>query len=303
VCKIDQATGLASGPGIVAAFNAFEAPFGGSIRITGFILNPPNQMAGAAPIKYRVSVRDRSGAIPGPWQPLANSFTITITEQNGIGLPVQYNTTQSIDADGFYTYREQTYPNQWREVAMNVLASWETLGQAPGLWEIRLEAKLPDNTILPAGTILCEEDGTTRSTVLVRLDERAPSAAVAITGFSRDGGPVNPAVSCGTFQVGDVLHGTYSTFDAEGHFSRLSLRVEPAGPANGATVNPASRSYPALVPTIGENGTWTLDTSPMDPCGYVIYLDVSDRTIVHSGSLGWDNHASAGFCLKTPAEE
>jgi hypothetical protein len=301
VCDINQTSGLASGAGVVAAFTANRSPFGGTVTITGFILNPPNVMAGALPFKYRVLVRELpTMGGPGPWQPLANSFNITITEQNGLGMPVQYNDTQSIGGDGFYTYREQAYPNQWREVAANVLAKWITATPMTGMWEIMLEAKLPDGTILPVGTILCLDDGSTRSSVKVWLDEVAPSADVTITGFSRGGGPVQPAVDCGTFQVGDIIYGKYASFDE--HFNRLTLTVEPAGPAAGAIVNPSSRrfGFPDFVPTTGESGNWTLDTSGMQACGYVVRLWSIDRTIVNSGSIGWGRPDSVGFCLKDP---
>ena len=37
----------------------------------------------------------------------------------------------------------------------------------------------------------------------------------------------------------------------------------------------------------------------MDPCGYVIRMDVWDRTIVSGGS-GWHDYDAVGFCLKAP---
>jgi hypothetical protein len=299
VCDIDQTTGLATGTGVGAAFTANQAPFGATLTITGFILNPLNVMAGAAPIKYKIFVRELSGG-PGPWQPLTNSFTITVTEQNGISLPIQYNETQAIDLSGYYTYREQNFPNQWREVAQNVLAKWITSNPMTGMWEIMIEAKLPNNTILTGGTLFCLADGTTRSTVKVWLDEVAPSAKVTITGYTRNGGPLQPAGDCGTFQVGDVIFGTYESFDQ--HFNRLGLHVEPGGPAHGASPDPSSRAFgfPDFVPTTGESGTWKLDTQAMDACGYIIRLETVDRTIVNSGSIGWPNHDAAGFCLKEP---
>ncbi len=290
VCDIDQTTGWATGTGIIPPFTARESPFGGVITITGFILNPPNVLAGATPIKYKVYVRE----LGGTWQPLANTFAIDYTEQNGPGLPFQVtNYLQSIDPiDGYYTYLEQNYPNQWLIVTGGVLARWITGQPMIGLWEIKLEAKLPNGTTVPAGAIFCPKDGTFRSTVIVDLDEAAPTAKIDITGFSRGGGPVQPATDCGKFEVGDVIHGTYSTFDLEGHFNSLSLGVLPSG----NPVNPSSRSYP-IVSTNGEAGTWTLDTSGMEPCGYVVELGVNDRTIVSSGTIGWPNSASVGFCL------
>ena len=288
VCNIDQTTGMATG----------EKPFGGTVSITGYIPNPPDVLS--PPIKYRVSVRQlpASPTPPGPWQPLTNSFTISISEQIGGGLPEGYDAPQAIDpADGFYTYREDPNPlgGGWRRVKHRLLAKWITAAPMTGLWEIKVEAKDPSGTIFTAGTIKCVADGSTRRNVKVLLDEVAPTPEIHITQFSRGGGPRQPAVECGTFQVGDVIYGTYTTTDE--HFRKLTLTVEPTGPAHGATVSPSSRTYPA-VPTIGETGTWSLDTSPMDPCGYIVRLWVWDRTIANGDHRGWWNKDSVGFCLK-----
>jgi hypothetical protein len=48
-----------------------------------------------------------------------------------------------------------------------------------------------------------------------------------------------------------------------------------------------------------EDGTWQLDTTGMDPCGYVVHLETYDRTIVDSSTpVGWTRPGFVGFCLK-----
>jgi hypothetical protein len=178
-------------------------------------------------------------------------------------------------------------------VVMDKIASWQTLGQAPGLREIKVEVKVPGlPVLLPPGEIACNY-GTKRSIVRVRLDEKAPSAHIAITGFIY-GGKTLPASSCGTFIKGGTIVGEYSTFDPESHWGSRTITVAPAGPAHSTPV----AIFPAASGTDGESGKWTLDTSNMDPCGYIVYLWTEDRTIVNSGFIGWENGASAGFCLK-----
>ncbi len=78
------------------------------------------------------------------------------------------------------------------------------------------------------------------------------------------------------------------------HLSRC--RSSPSGPAHGATVNPASRSYPT-VPTTGESGNWSLDTAGMDPCGCTIQLQSNDRTWVDCVNPWRNDSAFVGFCL------
>jgi hypothetical protein len=50
--------------------------------------------------------------------------------------------------------------------------------------------------------------------------------------------------------------------------------------------------------TFGDSGTWTLDTTGVPPCGYVVVLGAYDQTIVNSGFIGNYGQASVGFCLK-----
>jgi hypothetical protein len=169
-----------------------------------------------------------------------------------------------------------------------------------GLWEIMIRAKDSLNNIYLAGVTTCLVDASTRQNVKVRLDQTRPVADIAITGFSRNGGPVQPAVDCATFQVGDVIHGTYTATDApDDHFRVLTLELQPADAAHGATPSPSVRSYPT-VPGAGESGSWTLDTAGADACGYTVRLLVRDRTIANCGDWGhWDDDF-VGFCLVEP---
>ncbi len=289
VCDINHNTGLASGHGILANFVANQAPFGGTVTITGYILNPPNSMAGAPPFRYRIWVRQLS-PVAGAWQPLSNDFDIVVTEQNGVGIPVQHHQTQSIDSNGYYTYLEQAYPNQWREVAGNVLARWHTSAPMDGLWELRMEVLYPDGTHAQARTPLCV-GGASYTTVRVRVDNKRPNADLTITGFVRQG-VTYPAGACGTFRVGDIIQGTYQADDI--HFGHTWFILAPSAQANGASVH----KTPVVLNFHQEQGTWELDTSVMDPCGYTVFLYAIDRTIINSGAIGWRKSQAVGFCLR-----
>src|ERR1019366_4335249 len=133
--------------------------------------------------------------------------------------------------------------------------------------------------------------------VVVCLDQVPPSASLSPNlQVSTDGGlNWKDALACDTLVQGVLIRGTYTVSDE--HFRVLNLYVEPPGPANNTPVSPSSRAYDT-VPTTGETGTWTLDTTNMKPCGYVVRLDVWDRTIVSCDDDGWFNWASLGFCLK-----
>ncbi len=294
VCNIDQTTGFAPG---TLPFS--DRPFGGSIGIYGDIPGAPdiNTLPGDRP-KYRISVHQWPA---GSWQHLTDSFGCMLDEKIGPNPATSTPITQSVDVDDYFTFQNALSSTAgWRHVIpFGLLAVWNTAGKT-GLWEIMIEAIDPvSSAYFSAGILNCVSDGSTRQSVIVDLDQAAPVTDIIITEFSRDGGHTRkPAGNCGTFQVGDIIYGTYTVSDE--HFGLLTMRVEPSGPANGATVNPPSRQYgsPDFVPTTGETGTWSLDTSNMDPCGYTVQLKAWDRTIANC-CCAWENdNAFVGFCLK-----
>jgi hypothetical protein len=77
--------------------------------------------------------------------------------------------------------------------------------------------------------------------------------------------------------------------------------VEPAiNPVGVGVPVPSSGTSPTAV---APGDPWTLDTTNMAPCGYVIRVVVSDRAIVNSQSVGHVSSDSAGFCLDEPQPE
>lgn len=308
VDDISPATGLATGNGVGAAFTANQSPFGGVIKITGRIGDPPDSFNGpAARFKYRIEV---SRANVNDWKPLTNTIQVKISEfLNGVPqdcdpgpvldfiCDVALTPTDDGDGlgDGWYDYLDD-YKGPWtRNLIQDQLASWSTDQTMEGLWKIRITAK--DTGTNPPTVFAGFQE------VRVRIDNTAPTAALAITGATLNGNPI-PAVNCGKFPVGTILTGTYEVHDPgtsspNQHFGSLSLDVIPDGPANGAQVIPSVRSFP-VVPTTGEAGNWTLDTGAtnMEPCGYVIRLVGCDRTIWQSGSVGLCAAEDVGFCLE-----
>ncbi|WP_031433017.1 peptidoglycan-binding domain-containing protein [Methylomarinum vadi] len=309
VCDINQGTGLATGEGIIAHFDADRSPFAQTLTVTGYIDNPPaGVMEGAAiPLKYKISVRPYDPISPQPWQSLHNDFSVWVREEIGLNPPIHKKIKQKIDpADGCYTYLEDPGGSHERHYVIPVLAKWHTSAPHTGLWEIRIMAKLPSDGVIYGGVLICAADGSTRSVVRVRLDNKEPEVAIGLTGYQRGSDPtVHPigtstSEKCGKFVIGDVLHGVYDVKDA--HFGTLTLTVAPSGPAHGTTVNPPLRRFD-IVPTSGEFGTWTLDTKNMEACGYIVRLWARDRAIVDSGYIGLRNTDDVGFCLEEPLAE
>ena len=74
------------------------------------------------------------------------------------------------------------------------------------------------------------------------------------------------------------------------------LGVEPA-------VNPAGTAIPVpnsgLVNTAPLPGnSWSLDTTGMKACGYVVRVVARDRSTLNTQSIGRYKSASVGFCLE-----
>jgi hypothetical protein len=284
VDDINPITGLASGTAALAGFTAQDSPFGGLAVITGHIANTADLSAGATALKYKVEIRSSGG----PWEPVANSFELGRDQLlNGVwgNLP---DVTQAVDGDGWYTYQEDLVGGPGNAQIFpvgNVLARWQTAGRS-GLHQIRILAKDPANP----GPMWVS------NVVAVFLKQNAPVANIAIT----SGGG-----NCADFNIGDVISGTYSVTDT--HFSSLRLSLAPPNggsfispaplPASGGTM-PLTRTYAAGVSTNGEAGTWSLDTSGLPRCGYVVYLHAWDRTIVNSGFIGHHGQDVVGLCLR-----
>jgi hypothetical protein len=292
-----------------------QNPFGGAIRITGRLGDPPDSFNGTAPrLKYKIEVsRDNI-----TWLPLGNPITVRVsqalfgTPQDcdpsapfDVICPVTLTPTDDGDGQGFgwYEYLEDYKGPYTQSLVQDELGLWLTDASMEGLWHMRITAKDPSTSTVYAGF----------ATVDIFVDNTAPTATLAVTGATLNGNPV-PAVACGKFKVGTIITGTYKVQDlptvpsGADHFGSLTLEVIPAAQAAGAnltlalpsstTGTTASRSFPA-VPTTGESGTWTLDTTGMQPCGYVLRLRACDRTIYY-GTEGilCSPYADHGFCLE-----
>ncbi|MEP6916193.1 MAG: hypothetical protein ABJC89_11130 [Acidobacteriota bacterium] len=315
VNRINQGTGRATGALEIASATVNQSPFGGEVTITGSLGLPPDSFGGGAlPFKYRIEVKRDDGV--DTYHPLLNDVQVSYTERNN-GAPIfcsffefvcqkTLHPTNDVDGlgDGWYEYIEDATLPLTRDLITNTLGRWQTTAAMEGRWKLRLTAKNPN--VSPPTVFNGVQE------VVVRVDNTAPVASVTITGATFNGTTV-AAVGCGKFPVGTIISGNYTATDpgtvAPGdpefaHFGGLTFEVIPADVANGAAVSALgggpSRSFP-VVPTTGENGTWTLDTAGMDPCGYVIRLTVCDRTNRDSRGIPFCPTDDVGFCLEAVA--
>jgi hypothetical protein len=157
----------------------------------------------------------------------------------------------------------------------SVLAQWDSTGDAK--WEVKL------STFDGGGNLV----GT--DTHLIQLDNTGPEASITITTGTGD---------CGKFQIGTVLTGSFVARDD--YLGSYSLSVEPAVNDPGEGVPSPNSGLFNTAPAPGD--AWSLDTTGMRSCGYVIRVVAVDRAIVNSQSVGHQTPDSAGFCLEEPEE-
>jgi len=159
--------------------------------------------------------------------------------------------------------------------AMLLLAQWDTTGDAK--WYVRL-------SVYDGGGVLQGMD-----THVIQLDNTWPEASITITTGTGD---------CGKFPIGTVLKGSFVARDD--YLGSYSLGVEPAVNDPGEGVPIPSSGLVNTAPAPGD--AWSLDTTGMISCGYVIRVVAVDRAIVNSQWVGHHTPDSAGFCLEEPEE-
>jgi hypothetical protein len=240
-----------------------ECPFGGLIVLQG----PP-----VLGFKYRLWARKFGN--PATEEIVKNAFHIVnwlgvgsnITPDPLTGYAAYISTLSNID---------------------QVLAHWTPAGDE--LWEIRLEMATLGGVVV----------GTT-AWHSVQLDNTAPRRRPAVPPFEP------PAVTCEIhidsggdckdFTASTLVHGHFVARDDNmGGFSLMTLPTSMA-PNSPTTGTPATSNTATFV---AGGDAWQLDTTGMQPCGYVVLLQVWDRSILGSqpGSHNY-NFYDVGFCLK-----
>jgi len=281
VCLIDQTTGLAAG----------ARPFGGTLCITGEIPGALDLVA-AGQIEYQLWASQGALVVP-----IVAPFSVTVDE--GSGSTVTSQPLSQVATAEYFSYLEYGTPalGSWRRVSSpnRLLGYWNTAGLS-GMWAIQIQARRV-GTLAPiysAGTKLCLPVGTPISSVNVTLDQIPPVCGVAITGYT-DAMGFHPAAKCGDFPVGATIVGTFDVTDNMGVGS-FGLALEPQ-PAVGV---PVSVVVDAASTVTHRFGTWSVNTSTLEPCGYIVQLTASDRTIADCTSV-WTCHMEVGLCLRTLA--
>ncbi|CAL1518349.1 hypothetical protein [Chitinophaga sp. MM2321] len=119
-----------------------------------------------------------------------------------------------------------------------------------------------------------------------------PVVAIAIT---------SGAGNCGKFLPGDVMEGTYSITDSD--CGGMTIYVTPGIPGavfdiDGVPGVSALSYTGGTLPSSGQSGTWKLHMPATTvSCGYNIWIQGNDRSIVGSSQLGHYSYGLQGFCV------
>ena len=234
---------------------------------------PPDSLGRTCPFAGRVTVQ---GA-----PVLGYTYIVEVSQDGSIWTPVltdlvvtdQFGNTGPHKANPI-TKRFAYLP--FTQNVNSVLAQWDTAGDTK--WWVRL-------SVYDGGGIPQMPD-----TRLIQLGNTAPEASISIT---------TGVGNCGKFGVGVVLTGSYVARDD--YLGSYSLGVEPGINPPGVGVPVPGSGLTNTAPAPGN--AWSLDTTGMQACGYVIRVVAVDRAIVNSQSVGRRVPASAGFCVEEPANE
>lgn len=234
---------------------------------------PPDSLGRACPFAGRVSVQGSPVA--------GHSYQLQVRPANGGAATTLVTSLTLTRADGT-TYQHHANPITGRfsyvdfdDNVNDLLGQWDSHGD--DAWQVSL-------LVFDASNQLVSTDSHK-----IQLDNTAPTAELAITSGTGN---------CGKFSAGSLIQGQFTARDD--YLSQYQLSVEPAvNPAGIGLVSPSS----GLVNTAVSGQNWSLDTSGMKPCGYVVRLTVSDRAIVNSQSSGHYRSTSVGFCIKGADED
>jgi hypothetical protein len=240
-----------------------ECPFGGLVIVQG----PPVLFH-----KYRLWAREFN-----------NAATETIVK-NPIHVVNWLGVGSNVTPDpitGYVTYMS-TLDNMDQ-----VLAHWVPPGDQ--LWQIRVEMATLGEIVVGSTawhTIQSDNTGPRRRPAVAPFEPPPVTCEIHID----SGG------DCKDFNANTTITGRFTARDD--YFGAFSLMTLPTSISpNAPTTATPSTSQTATFAANGDG--WSLNTTGMKPCGYVVLLQVWDRAIVGSqpGSHNY-NFFDVGFCLR-----
>ncbi|HEV7766820.1 MAG TPA: hypothetical protein VGQ76_17605 [Thermoanaerobaculia bacterium] len=268
--------------------NPGDRPWGGMINVTGRISTDVTMDT-----YYSVEWKP-AAASDLAYQPVTTSQVFNLET-----FPIPATTlTQTLIAGRWFRNVERAlvFPPTFERDAL--LAEWHAGGIADGLYTLRVQVTADNPAVVSSPTL------TSSETI---------SILVCNTGFEVNpgfGSAVNPAYTLDIIiDGGDCKqYSKAAAITVRGHlrvihpyYSGFSLSLEPSAHNHGAVLTPSSDSYDAIGDPGHSNLPWELaTTAQLDPCGYVVTIHATDRTILNSNQSS-SHHATKSVGLSVIA--
>jgi len=269
---------------------AMDRPWGGLVTIQGRIYN--TGLPGS--VRFRVRYKKHSDPdVDANWTPVTFSQHFVLMFPL-LPPPSEVSVTLLAGAEpgcgsGWFDYLENPLALPPIFERDNRLADWQT-GTLEGAYDLRVEYR---RTIDAPGTFHSSQVVTI---MLHNYQMQASVTATAAIDFSKDVDLVIDGGDCHSYTKSTSFAGHLRVQDP--YFWAWSLDLQPATHTHGAAPVPACRTYNALGDSGDANLPWTLDTSPMDKCGYTLTLRGYDRTIINSnGAIVHSAAKAVGFSV------
>jgi hypothetical protein len=274
----------------VCGAGMMDRPWGGLVTIQGRIYN--TGLPGS--VRFRVRYKKHTDAdVDLNWVPTTSSQNFVL--MNPLLPPPSEAYVSEIAGTepglggGWFSYAENPVASPPIFERDNRLADWFT-GSLEGDFDLRVEYR---RTTDPVGFYHHS------SVVTLKLHNHqmvASTTATTVIDLSKDVDLVIDGGDCHSYAKSTTINGHLRVVDP--FFGRWSLDLQPATHSHNAHASPACRNYTTLTDTGDANLAWSLDTSPMDKCGYTLTLVGSDRTIVDSNAASSHSGAKAvGFAV------
>jgi len=171
----------------------------------------------------------------------------------------------------------------------NRLADWFT-GSLEGEFDLRVEYRRITD---PAGSYHHSNVVTIK---MHNYQMVASITATPVIDFSKDVDLVIDGGDCHSYPKTTIINGHLRVVDP--FFWTWGLDLEPATHTHGAAATPSCRTYVSLADNGDGNLAWSLDTSPMDKCGYTLTVRGYDRTIINNnGAIVHSAGKAVGFAV------
>ncbi len=269
---------------------AMDRPWGGLVTIQGRIYN--TGLPGS--VRFRVRYKKHTDAdVDVNWTPVTGSQSFVLMNPL-LPPPSEIYVSQIAGTEpglggGWFDYVENpvAFPPIFERD--NRLADWFT-GGLEGDFDLRVEYR---RTTDVAGFYHHSNVVTIK---LHNYQMVASTTATALIDFSKDVDLVIDGGDCHSYTKSTMINGHLRVIDP--FFWTWGLDLQPATHTHGAAASPSCRTYTSLADSGDANRAWSLDTSPLDKCGYTLTLRGYDRTIINNnGAIVHSASKAVGFAV------